>query len=77
MAAPVADFGELLKDVPPGAWVAISHGGERVVAYAPEMRDALSKAKELGEECPIIRRVPETPAAFVLWNVRLPCIAIV
>jgi hypothetical protein len=30
------------------------------------MGDALSKAKELGEECPIIFRVPPSPAAFVL-----------
>jgi hypothetical protein len=49
MAPPVKDFGELLKDVPPGAWVAISRDEQRVVAYAAEMRDALSKAKELGK----------------------------
>jgi hypothetical protein len=44
----------------------ISHDEQRVVAYAAEMRDALSKAKELGEEHPIIFRVPQSPAAFVL-----------
>jgi hypothetical protein len=38
MAPPVADFGELLKDVPPGAWVAISQDEQRVVTYAAEMR---------------------------------------
>jgi hypothetical protein len=66
MAPPVTDLGELLKDVPPGAWVAISQDQQRVVAYAAEMRDALSKTKELGEECPIIFRAPQSSAAFVL-----------
>jgi hypothetical protein len=66
MAPPVTDLGELLKDVPPGAWVAISQDEQRVVAYAAEMRDALSKAKELGEDCPIVFRAPQPDAAFVL-----------
>jgi hypothetical protein len=66
MAPPVKDFGELLKDVPPGAWVAISQDEQRVVAYAAEMRDALLKAKELGEEHPIIFRVPQSAVSFVL-----------
>ncbi len=46
--------------------MAISQDERRVVAYAAEMRDALSKAVELGEESPIIFRVPESPAALVL-----------
>jgi hypothetical protein len=62
----VYDFGELLKDVPAGAWVAISQDEQRVVAYAAEMRDALSRAKELGEEFPIVFRVPQGSTAFVL-----------
>jgi hypothetical protein len=66
MVPSVTDLGELLKDVPPGAWVAISQDQQRVVAYAAEMRDALSKTKELGEECPIIFRAPQSSAAFVL-----------
>jgi Family of unknown function (DUF5678) len=66
MAPPVTDLGELLKDVPPGAWVAISQDQQRVVAYAAEMRDALSKAKELGEERPIIFRVPQSPASLIV-----------
>ena len=61
MAPPATDFGQLLKNVPPGAWVAISQDEQRA-----EMRDALAKAKELGEEHPIIFRVPQSPAAFVL-----------
>ena len=65
-AGAVDDFGELLKDVPAGAWVAISQDEQRVVAYAAEMRDALSRAKELGEELPIVFRVPQASTAFVL-----------
>jgi hypothetical protein len=66
MAPPVTDLGALLKDVPPGACVAISQDEQRVVAYAAEMRDALSKAKELGEEYPIIFRAPQPNTALVL-----------
>jgi thiamine monophosphate kinase len=46
--------------------VAISQDEQRVVAYAAEVRDALSIAKELGEEHPIIFRVPPSPVSFVL-----------
>jgi hypothetical protein len=46
--------------------VAISQDEQRVVAYAAEMRDALSKAKELGEEYPIIFRAPQPNTALVL-----------
>jgi predicted DNA-binding antitoxin AbrB/MazE fold protein len=50
------DFGQLLAGVPAGAWFAISHDKQRVVAYAAEMGEAISKAKELGEEDPIMVR---------------------
>jgi len=33
------DFATLLKNIPPGAWVAISDDEQRVVAYAADMRD--------------------------------------
>src|SRR5712692_2218411 len=51
------DFGQLLAGVPAGAWVAISHDKQRVVAYAAEMGEAISKAKELGEEDRILVRI--------------------
>jgi hypothetical protein len=66
MAAPTIDLGELLVGIPAGAWVALSHNRDRVVAFAPDMRDAIQKANEAGEDHPVILRVPESHAAFVL-----------
>jgi hypothetical protein len=62
------DLGTLLKDIPPGAWVAISRdgGGSKVLSYSADMKQAIDRAKELGEEHPIIIRVPETQAALLL-----------
>jgi hypothetical protein len=65
MAPMVHDFGKLLKGVPLGAWVAISHDEDRVLAYAAELKDAIRKAQELGEENPVIVRVPQSPGAFL------------
>jgi hypothetical protein len=64
MAPIVRDFGKLLEGIPPGAWVAISHKEDRVLAYAAEMRDVIRIAQEKGEDNPIITRVPQSPAAF-------------
>jgi hypothetical protein len=54
------DVSKLLADVPKGAWVALSKDEDRVVAYAAELQDAIQKAKEAGENDPIVIRVPET-----------------
>jgi hypothetical protein len=66
MAPAIKNFGELLAGIPPGAWVAISHDETKVVAYAAEMRDVVQLARDQGEDNPIITRVPQTTAAFVL-----------
>ena len=55
----VKDVSKLLVNIPKGAWVALSHDEERVVAYAAELQDALQKAKECGEPDPIVLRIPE------------------
>jgi hypothetical protein len=54
------DISRLLVDVPKGAWVALSKDEERVVAYAAELQEAIQKAKEAGENDPVVIRVPET-----------------
>ena len=66
MAPTAYDFGELLKGVPAGAWVAISSDEMCVVAYAAEMRDAIKAANKKGDQNPIILRVPLDPGAFLL-----------
>lgn len=66
LAAPkisLKDFSNLLADVPKGAWVALSNDESRVITYAAELQQVLQKAKELGEQNPIILRVPEADAA--------------
>jgi hypothetical protein len=62
----VKDISKLLVDVPKGAWVALSKDEERVVAYAAELSDALQKAKEAGEDAPVIVRVPESEGTTLL-----------
>jgi hypothetical protein len=60
------DFSKLLADVPHGAWVAISRDEERVVAYDAEFSEALRKAKQNGENDPIMMRVPDKNAVLFL-----------
>lgn len=65
-AMPALDFGELLKGIPPGAWVAISEANHRVVAYGSDVNKVLMEAKEHGERSPVIMRVPETSTSLML-----------
>lgn len=58
MIAP-KDVSKLLVDIPKGAWVALSKNEDRVVAYAAELQDAVQKAKDAGENDPVVVRVPE------------------
>ena len=64
--APGVDFGEILKDVPPGAWVALSSDQKLVVAFAADMRDAIKAASQAGEQEPIVLRVPLSTSALFL-----------
>jgi len=54
------DVSKLLVGVPKGAWVALSENEDRLVAFAAELQDLLQKAREAGENNPIVTRVPET-----------------
>jgi Family of unknown function (DUF5678) len=64
MARSVADIYELVKDIPPGAWVAISGDRHHVLAYGPDAQDVLTQARSEGEEVPLIVRVPEIPVSL-------------
>jgi hypothetical protein len=59
MANIPADFSVLLKDIPAGAWVAISEKEDAVLAYGPDPQEVLRKALEHGAREPLITRVPE------------------
>jgi hypothetical protein len=56
----------LLKDIPTGAWVALSADLARVIAFGSHMRAVLDDAKQQGESDPIIARVPETSISLIL-----------
>jgi len=62
----VKDVSKLIAGVPKGAWVALSKDEERVVAYAAELQEALKKAKDAGENDPVVMRVPEADGATLL-----------
>jgi hypothetical protein len=66
MAAGTLNLAALLKDIPRGAWVAISSDRQRVVSYGADMRDVLKKANDKGEPNPIIMRVPQAAGALLL-----------
>jgi uncharacterized protein DUF5678 len=66
MAPVVTDFGKLLEGIPQGAWVAIAQTENRVVAHAAELKDAIRRAQELGEQNPIVVRVPQFPIAVAV-----------
>ncbi len=50
---------EILKGMPAGAWVAVSEGKQKVVAYGSDVQAVLSEARDKGEELPLILKVPE------------------
>ena len=64
MATTITDLSDLLKGIPPGAWVAISERQHAVVAYGPDAQEVLRDAKERGEEHPLITRVPDQNSAM-------------
>ena len=65
MAPMVQDFGKLLEGTPPGAWVAISADGERVLAFSFEIKEVVRMALEAGEDRPLVIRVPAASSTFV------------
>jgi hypothetical protein len=65
LAPMVQDFGKLLEGTPPGAWVAISADGERVLASSSEIKEVVRMALEAGEDRPLVIRVPAASSTFV------------
>ncbi len=65
MTPAVTDFSKLLEGIPRGAWVAISQNEDCVLAYAAELKDAIHKARELGEQNPVVLRVPQLAGGFL------------
>ena len=66
MASATIDLSALLRDLPEGAWVAISEQAHKVVAYSADLQTAINLSKERGESDPLIVRVPERAGMLVL-----------
>jgi hypothetical protein len=54
----IRDLSALLKDSPPGAWVALSHDEKRIVGTAVSMQAAAYQAQLNGEREPVLVRTP-------------------
>jgi hypothetical protein len=57
---------ELLFDLAPGIWAAISSDQESVIATGQTMEEALEAAQKSGEKQPFIVRVPSEESALIL-----------
>ena len=66
MATTIADLSNLLKGIPAGAWVAISEGEHRVIAFGVDAQAVLNEAHEKGEILPLMVRVPDRNSAMFL-----------
>jgi len=52
------DFTTILKDAPVGDWIALSNGQDRIVATGKTLAQAVDNARELGENEPVVMKVP-------------------
>ena len=52
-------FIEVLKDVPPHTWAALSDDWHHVVAYGEDADEVTKRAAALGEASPRLLRVPD------------------
>jgi hypothetical protein len=52
-------FMEVLKDVPPHTWAALSDDRRRVLAYGKDADEVTKRANALGEPAPHLLRVPD------------------
>jgi hypothetical protein len=57
---------DLLADIRPGLWVAISQDQDRVVCTGETVEEVLRKVREDGEKDPVIMRVPPNNSAWIL-----------
>jgi hypothetical protein len=66
MAITVTDLPELLKGIPPGAWVAISESRNRALAFGVDAQTVHDEAQQKGENQPLMVRVPDQMLAMFL-----------
>lgn len=66
MSKLVANLADIPKEIPAGAWVAVSEKQRRTIAYGADPQSVLKKSREQGEQFPLMIRVPEKNAATFL-----------
>ena len=66
MATTVTDLPELLKGIPPGTWVAISERQNRALAFGVDAQTVHDEAQQMGEDQPLMVRVPDQMLAMFL-----------
>jgi hypothetical protein len=59
------DLTQILRDAPPGDWVALSQDHCRIVSTAETMEEAVRLAQDAGEANPIVFKVPPVSALIV------------
>ena len=59
------DLTTVLRDAPVGDWIALSHDQQRIVATAKTLNAAVETAKSLGEEEPILFKIPPVSAVVL------------
>ena len=64
MAAAAINLGDILKDVPAGAWVALEQ--YRIVAYGADMQQVLAEARQKGIRNPLIVKAPDRQETMFL-----------
>jgi hypothetical protein len=64
MAAVAINLQDILKDIPPGAWVAVEQ--YRVIAYGADMQQVLAEARKRGAREPLILKVPDRQETLFL-----------
>ena len=57
---------EILRDAEPNSWLALSHDESSVVASGQDYVQAVEKAKEKGEDDPVLIKIPQQWNAMVL-----------
>lgn len=66
MTVATLDLSKVLKGVPRGKWVAISSDMERLLANGDDINVVINQAKALGENDPVVTRVPDPTVALIL-----------
>lgn len=64
MAAASINLSDILRDVPPGAWVAIWQ--YHVLAFGSDMQQVLAEARRKGVKDPIMTKAPDRPETLFL-----------